>query len=96
MTAIAAAFSDLATMASSRRDSIQRAAEVAEIEIKEGGRKRTKVHQNGIGIISVELQFYPKRGMLLRWGFHCFFLNCIIMNVVCSSSFFLEVYGKDF
>merc|ERR1712161_51867 len=35
VTAIAAAVSDLATMASSRRDSIQRAAEVAEIEINE-------------------------------------------------------------
>jgi len=28
-------------------------------------RKRIKMHQNGIGIISVELQFYTKRGMLL-------------------------------
>jgi len=51
VTAIAAAVSDLATMASSRRDSIQRAAEVAEIENKEGGRTLTPQWHLVVGIV---------------------------------------------
>ena len=95
VTAIAAAVSDLATMASSRRDSIQRAAEVAEIEIKEGGRTLNNVKKKNKNASEWDRNYFGRTSILskardvIKVGIPLFFLNCIIINVVCSSFFFL-------
>ena len=66
VTAIAAAVSDLATMASSRRDSIQRAAEVAEIEIKEGGRTLNNVKKKNKSASEWDRNYFGRTSILSK------------------------------
>ena len=79
-------------MASSRRDSIQRAAEVAEIEIKEGGRTLNNVKKKNKNASEWDRNYFGRTSILskardvIKVGIPMFFFNCIIINVVCSSS----------
>ena len=66
VTAIAAAVSDLATIASSRRDSIRRAAEVAEIEIKEGRRTLNNVKKKNKNASEWDRNYFGRTSILSK------------------------------